>query len=302
MATKQAPLALRPKVEVASEVVFEDEASVRQHYGPLIQSARQELVKKVSTSVQGWQEEAKSKSNLIALALAFAGIIFAGLAISSIITGVIALMLIAGTGLGATYLRFRYPVWVARLRAQKVVDLAKVEYQKQLDLDAAQEQWFNTLRERAANDPVATRTRVADETAQEIDDGEAAADEFEGLLKTQERNIAAAKSQFPDQSFAEEDAVQAEMASALETMKEDSKRARKRLDEYIQRTRLIETRLKLAAGARSMAEFMRDDSATDRIRKMVSEVATESAEQEFQTARAALRTSVAAAKRRLQQT
>lgn len=301
MVNNETRLALKPRTEIASELVFADEGSVRQYYAPMIQQAGKELTTRVRASVQDMQQQAKSKSNLIAGGLAVGAVVIAGLTISTIITGIIGISLLGITGATAVTMRYRYPVWVAKLRAKQVVDLAQAEYQKQLDLEAAQEKFINDLRQRAANDPVATRTRIADEVGQEIDEAEEATSQFEGLLATQARNIADAKKQFKDQSFADEDAVQEEMNGALVAMKDDSTRARKKLDEYIQRTRLIETRLKLAAGARSMAEFMRDDSSTDRIRKMVSEVATESAEQEFQTARAALRTSVAAAKRRLQQ-
>lgn len=287
---------------VPTEIILADETTVEKHYGSLIQAAKTELAGKVKNLVSTKKQESAANGKLLAFGIAVVGVGIAGLALWQIITGIFALGLLTATAATGTFLKFRYPVWIAKLRANQVVDLARAEYQKQLDLIEAKNAYLNKLREKAANDPIATRQRIADDMGREIDEGDNAAARFEGLLRTQEQNIAQAKKEFPDQNFHEEDAVQTEMNTALNTMRDDVQRARIKLDEYIQRTRLIETRLKLAAGARDMAEFMRDDSAADRIRKIESEVATESAEQEFQEARAALRQSVSAAKRRIQQT
>lgn len=282
------------------ELIFASETDVRKHYGPMIQAAGQELSTKVRGTLASVQQSAKGKSTALTFGLAGAGIVVAGLTISTIITGVVGLALIATVGAVTMFVKYRFPVWIAKMRSQQVVDLANVAHQKQIALEAEEERYINALRQRAANDPIATRTRIANEVAKEIDDAEEESAKFEGLLNTQAKNIADAKQKFPKQSFAEEEAVQSEMGKALEVMNADRLRARGKLDEYIQATKLIETRLKLAAGARSMAEFMQDDSAKDRIREMVSSVATESAETEFQEARAALRSSAAAAKRRLE--
>lgn len=301
MANNETRLALKPRTEIASELVFADEGSVRQHYAPMIQQAGKELTTRVRASVQDMQQQAKSKSNLIAGGLAVGAVVIAGLTISTIITGIIGISLLGITGATAVTMRYRYPVWVAKLRAKQVVDLAQAEYQKQLNLEAAQEKFINDLRQRAANDPVTTRKREANDWAQEIVDADSVLANFEGLIETQQGNITAAKKEFPDESFESAETGLRESHEAKSVMTADLENNRKQLKEYERRTRLIETNLKLAAGMRTMAEFMRDDGASDRIRKMVSEVATESAEQEFQTARAAMRTSVAAAKRRLQQ-
>lgn len=286
---------------VPTEIILANENQVEQYFAPKIQAAKTELMGKVKNLVSTKKQESASNGKLLAFGIAAVGIGIVGLALWQIITGILALGLLAGTAAAGTFLKFRYPVWMAKLRANQVADLARAEYQKELDLIEAKNAYFNKLREQSANDPIATRTRIANEMADEIDQGDDATARFEGLLKTQAQNIAQAKKDFPGQSFETEESDQASMEEALGIMNQDIELARTRLDEYVQRTRLIETRLKLAAGARSMAEFMHDDSAADRIRKMVSEVATEAAELEVQEARAALRKSVAAANRRIKQ-
>lgn len=289
------------RTKTPTGIVFTSEPEVESHFNQLVRVAKTELKGKVNSVVATQQQKSLSNSKLIAVGVGAVGVTVVGLAITQIITGIIALSLLGGSVAVLTLLKYRYPVWMAKLRASQVVDLAQAEYQKELDLIEAKNTYLNKLREQAANDPIATRSRIANEMADEIDQGDDATARFEGLLKTQAQNIAQAKKDFPGQSFEIEESDQASMEEALGIMNQDIELARTRLDEYVQRTRLIETRLKLASGARSMAEFMHDDSAADRIRKMVSEVATEAAELEVQEARAALRKSVAAANRRIKQ-
>lgn len=294
-------LAVKSPMMVADELVFNDEGSVRKHYDLAIGNARSELATKANTLIQTYQQQVRNKSNLMAWGVGIIAVVVAGLTISTIITGIVGLGLLASAGIGATVLKFRYPVWVAKMRAKQVVDLARAEYDKEIQLIEAQNAYINKLRAQAKNDPIATRHRIANETATEIDEATTAASDFEGLFRTQGKNITEAKKNFPKANFTDEEAMQAEMSSAIETMRTDIEQAAEKLNLYVQQTQLIETKVKLAAGARSMAEFLRDDSGKDRIRAMVSSIATEESENEFQTSMSALRASVTAAKRRIQQ-
>ena len=280
---------------------FESEHEVAQHFAQLINSAKRDLTGKISDVVVSTKSKYTSYSYITVLILGALALGISWMTISAIITGALGLSILAGTGLIAVYLRFKYPSWVADLRAKQVVTLARIQYEKELALIEQKNAYINSIREKAANDPIATRRRVANEMAQEIDDGEDVASRFEGMLKTQENKIAKAKKDFPDNSFADAEETQREMSEALVTMRTDLNRARGELEQYNHRTSLIETQLELAAGALSMAEFMQKDTSKEQIRKIESDIATESAELSFQEARAALRSSAMAAKRRITQ-
>lgn len=232
----------------------------------------------------------------------FALYAFGALILGIVLTQIIGYMIAGGLALAAAgvlwyFWNYKLPLIIQKAKSELLVQgraaaLREKEKLRQLEL-----QHLSKLKNQARSNPIETRQLVAKGNRSSLAKADEAANKADGFISTQKQKISEHKKRFPKDDISEMENGLALFEKLLSESRQAIVTAYEKLKVYENTTEMIESKLMLATGMKTIAEALGSNGVDKAMQKILSAAATEAVDQEFVESMSAVRTALTALQR-----